>query len=98
MPRIVRAPSAQADAIEIWTYIAEDNAEAASRLLDRFNRVVRTISMQPNIGKAATELAPNLRVFPIGSYLIFYRPIKNGVEIVRLLHSARDITAEFFRE
>jgi plasmid stabilization system protein ParE len=30
--------------------------------------------------------------------LIFYRPTKDGIEIVRILHGARDIAAEFFRD
>lgn len=97
MARIIRAAAAEADAVEIWFHIAADNIEAADRLLDRLNGVIRAISLQPHLGKSIEELAPNLRFFPVGSYLIFYRPSSDGIEIVRLLHSARDITAEFFR-
>ncbi len=84
--------------MEIWAYIAQDDKQAADRLLGRFDRMFRTISTQPHLGKAVEELAPNLRFIPIGSYLVFYRPMEDGVEIVRLLHGAREITAEFFRE
>jgi toxin ParE1/3/4 len=84
--------------VEIWAYIAEDNPAAADGLLDRFDAMVRTLAVQPHLGKALAELAPDLRFMPIGAYLIFYRPIEDGVEIVRILHSARDVTAEFFRE
>jgi toxin ParE1/3/4 len=97
MARIVRAPAAESDALEIWSYIAEDNPEAADRLLHRIDQMVRAIAKQPELGKKVEELAPDLRLIPIGSYLIFYRPMQNGVQIVRLLHGARDITAEFFR-
>ena len=78
--------------------IAQDSIEAANRLLDRFDRLFRLISTQPRLGKAVEELAPRLRFVPLGSYLVFYQPVDNGVQIVRLLHGARDITAEFFRE
>ena len=98
MPRIIRAPAAKADAVEIWAYIAEDNPSAADRLLDRFDKIFRSLATQPHLGKAVDELHPGLRFFPMGSYLVFYRPLEDGVEIVRLLHGARDITAEFFRE
>jgi toxin ParE1/3/4 len=98
MPRIIRAPAAEADAAEIWAYIAEDDAQAADRLLDRLDRMLRIISTQPQLGKAVDELVPNLRFVPVGNYLIFYRPLEDGIEIVRMLHGARDITAEFFRE
>jgi toxin ParE1/3/4 len=43
-------------------------------------------------------LEPKLRFIPVGSYLVFYRSLPDGVEIARILHGARDITAEFFRE
>lgn len=31
------------------------------------------------------------RSFPVGNYIIFYRPTDRGSEIIRILHSARDI-------
>lgn len=98
MARIIRAPAAETDAVEIWAYIAQDNPAAATRLLARFDRLFHTLAAQPNSGKKVDELAPNLRLMPLGSYLIFYRPLPDGVEIARILHGARDISAEFFRE
>jgi len=50
------------------------------------------------MGRKVEELAPNLRSFPIGSYLIFYRPVEDGIELIRVLHGARDITPEYFAE
>jgi len=98
MKRVIRAPAAEADAVEIWSYIAEDNPSAADRLLERFDRTFHKLADQPHLGKSVEEIAPKLRLFPIGSYLVFYRSIEDGVEIVRLLYGARDITAEFFRD
>jgi len=98
MPRIVIAPAAKNDAVEIWAYIAEDNPAAADGLLDRFDDMFRTLTEQPHLGKTVPQLAPNLRFLPIGTYLVFYRPLEDGVEIARILHGARDVTAEFFRE
>jgi hypothetical protein len=36
-------------------------------------------------------LAPELRSFPVGRYVVFYRPQDDGIDVVRVLHSARDI-------
>ena len=47
------------------------------------------------MGRARPELAADLRSFPVGNYIIFYRPIEDGVEIVRVLSGARDIDALF---
>ncbi len=46
------------------------------------------------MGHARYELAPELRSFPVGRYVIFYLPLVDGVELVRVLHSARDIDAD----
>jgi toxin ParE1/3/4 len=98
MARIIRAPAAETDAVEIWAYIAADNPSAADRLLDRFDRIFQKLATQPLLGRAVEQIAPNLRFIPIGSYLVFYRVTEDGVEIARILHGARDITAEFFRD
>jgi toxin ParE1/3/4 len=50
------------------------------------------------MGRKVGELAPNLRSLPVGSYLIFYRPIDDGIQLIRVLHGARDITPEHFAE
>ncbi len=41
------------------------------------------------------ELAADLRSFPFGRYVIFYAPIEDGIDVVRVLHGARDIDAVF---
>lgn len=41
---------------------------------------------------------PALRSSPVGNYLIFYRPLPDGIEILRVLHGARDIAAILFDE
>ena len=46
-------------------------------------------------GRSRAELLPNLRSFAAGSYTIFYFPEEDGVEIFRVIHSARDITMMF---
>lgn len=35
------------------------------------------------------------RVENFGDYLIFYRPVDRGIEVVRVIHGARDIEALF---
>jgi toxin ParE1/3/4 len=47
------------------------------------------------MGRARDELAANVRSFPFGRYVIFYAPMQDGIDVVRVLHSARDIDAVF---
>ena len=47
------------------------------------------------MGRPRGELAPRLRSFPVGPYVLFYRPTPNGIEVARVLHGARDIPSLF---
>jgi toxin ParE1/3/4 len=47
------------------------------------------------MGRLYPELAADLRGFPADDYIIFYREVSEGIEIVRVLHGARDIQAVF---
>lgn len=49
------------------------------------------------MGRSRNELLDNLRSFPFERYLIFYFPIDDGVDIVRVLHNARDIDTVLVR-
>ena len=42
------------------------------------------------------ELMPGLRSFPYARYVVFFMPERDGIEIVRVVHSARDIVADDF--
>ncbi len=88
-PRLLRTARAEEDLVEIWGYIARDNPSAADRLLDVFDEKSRSLAHNPKIGKARDDVAAGLRHFPVGRYLILYRDIGDGVEIVRYVHGMR---------
>ena len=81
--------------VEIWAYIAADSVRAADRINAAFYERFETLAEHPMMGRSRSELALNLRSFPAGSYAIFYRSIEGGVEILRVIHQARDITSMF---
>lgn len=95
MTRVLFAPAAEADLEMIHDYIAADNAAAAAALVTRLKDLAARLADAPGMGRACPELLPNLRSFPLGSYLLFYRRTDNGIEVVRVLHGARDIFALF---
>jgi toxin ParE1/3/4 len=96
MPNIVKRPLAEKDLNDIWDYIAEDNLDQANEFLRSLNRKIVLLAETPMMGRARDELALALRSFPVGRYIIFYRPIQDGVEVVRVLHGAQDISAQHF--
>jgi toxin ParE1/3/4 len=90
---ILKRPRALIDLAEIWAYFAEDsivNADAFAALIDK---KLRLLAKQPGMGRARPELGHGLRSFVVGRYVVFYQPSSKGIEIVRVLHGARDIDA-----
>jgi toxin ParE1/3/4 len=95
MVRITRRPLAAADILDIWGHIAEDSIEQADQWFDKLDEKFGLIATQPLMGRARDELAAELRSFPFGRYVTFYAPIEDGIDVVRVIHSARDIDAVF---
>jgi len=52
---------------------------------------IRNLARHPLIGRARPELLTDLRSLPFGRYVIFYLPRKRGIEVVPVLHGARDL-------
>ncbi|MEI9898022.1 MAG: type II toxin-antitoxin system RelE/ParE family toxin [Chthoniobacter sp.] len=98
MPRIERSRASISDYEEIWRYIARDNPVAADRMITTLERQLSMLAAMPGAGRKEPKLAVDLRSFPVGNYLIFYRPLEDGLAVVRVLHGARDITSEYFEE
>ena len=97
MPRIVRTPEADRDLWEIVLYIAAEHEQAAYRLIDTIDEKLDMLAQFPHAGVERPELLKDLRSFPVGRYLIFYRPIEDGIEVLRVLHGARDLRRLFRR-
>lgn len=91
MPSVVVRPRAFVDLADIWAFIAEDSVKHADRFAALIDSQFCAIARQPHMGRNRPELATDLRSFPVGRYIIFYVPSPKGVEIVRVLHGARDI-------
>ena len=95
MAKIERSEQAELDLIDIWTYIARDSLTAADNLIDQIETVCQLLAKSPLLGRARAELAPGLRSFSVGDYLIFYCPTKSGIVIVRVLSGYRNLDALF---
>ena len=95
MPWVVIRPKALEDLAGIWAYIADDSPRQADAFAAGIDREIRDLARRPLIGRARPELLTDLRSLPFGRYVIFYLPRKRGIEVVRVLHGARDLKPLF---
>ncbi len=97
--RILVRPAATADSEEHEAYISGDNLDAALLFQDAVRETYEALARMPNSGspryRPVTKLS-DVRYFPVRGFprfLVFYRPVVDGIEIGRVLHGARDIAA-----
>lgn len=102
---IAQRPRARLDLIEQFTYFAErEGVTLAERYLAAVDATFVHLAEHPrsgvayNSGVAALE---GVRRFPVRgfeNYLIFYSLQKRSIDVIRVLHGARDIDNLFARE
>src|SRR5262245_50912947 len=101
MPRIVRRPEALNDLEEIQFAIGQNSMMAPERFSVAAERAFELLASMPELGgrfESDHPILSKLRVWPIRrfrKYLILYRPLSDGIEVVRVVHGARDIEALF---
>jgi toxin ParE1/3/4 len=91
VPQLRISPRASSDLIEIWSYIADDSVANSDAFIDKIYEAMQLLAGKPGSGRRREELAPGMQSFPFGRYIIFYRVIAGTIDIVRVLHGARDI-------
>lgn len=85
------SPRANADLEEIWLTVALDNQPAADRLLRGIGTKLELLAVFPEMGARRPDIAPSARLLVEGSYLVLYEIGPEGVEVVRVIHGARDL-------
>jgi toxin ParE1/3/4 len=99
--RVIRRPAVNRDLIDCFVHIGEDNEESAMRFLRSAEETFHELARMPGMGVAVSfSDLQNLslrrwRIRGFENFLIFYRPIDNGIEVIRVLHGAREIERIF---
>ncbi|AFZ22305.1 type II toxin-antitoxin system RelE/ParE family toxin [Allocoleopsis franciscana] len=95
MSRYLISPSASRDLNAIADYFLTRNVDAGERLFHEFTKKCQYIAQFPNLGKSYSYLRPSLRGLPLDGYIIFYRVVEDGVEIVRVVSGRQDLESLF---
>lgn len=95
MARVQFTEEAAADLREIWNYLDDQNPDAADRLVGQLDEQCILLAEYPKIGRMRPDIASGLRYFPVKKYLILYRELPDGIEVVRVIHGSRNLQALF---
>jgi toxin ParE1/3/4 len=101
---VTKRRQAERDLEECFVYIAEENIDAGVHFLVAAEESCEFLAKMPMIGsprELRSKRLRNLRVWPVKGfedYLIFYRPMDDGIEVLRVLHGRRDIEGIFSDE
>ena len=95
-------PRARRDLLEQYAYFGEHSSlETADRFLAAVENTCLLLATQPDSGTLYQSPVPRLaglRRFPVSGfrrYSIFYFARRAGIEVLRVLHGARDIESVF---
>ncbi len=94
MARLHFVENAQADLAQIAAFIeTEGGRKSAGRIIASIRRTCSHLRDMPQAGRARPELAPDLRsiVSVDYGYVVIYRLRPGIVEIIAVVHGARDI-------
>jgi toxin ParE1/3/4 len=92
MSKLVFAPLAEQDLDDILAYIARDKPGAAVSWVGKIREKCEFLAANPDIGERRPEFRTGeFRSSLVGSYVIFYRAIADGIEIARVVRGERDI-------
>ena len=92
MSRFNLSRQSVADLLEIWEFIADDNLDAADRLLDKFYAAFTSLAEMPTMGHIRVDLTSHDVLFwPIDSYLVIYKANSDPLQIIAVLHGKRNI-------
>jgi toxin ParE1/3/4 len=95
MSRYIISQPAIRDLESISSYFADVNIEAGEKFLEGFSKRCKQLVSFPNIGRSYDSLQLELRGLPLEGYIILYRAINDGVEIVRVVNGRQDLRLLF---
>ena len=97
MGQILFLPEAREDLRGIWRYLANAAGSiiSAERVVDQIHAACRRYASQPELGERRPDLATDVRCFAVGSFVVYYEPLSDGIRVVQVIHGARDVAVLF---
>jgi toxin ParE1/3/4 len=93
MNRVLFRPEAEEDLLTIAVYVADFNANAAISLVQRLRKRCAVLKERAFLGRLRPELGDGIRCLVEKPYVLLYRVAEDVIEIVAVVHGARDLPA-----
>lgn len=96
-PVVLKRPAARIDLAAHYAHIGERSLDAAERFRHQAEATFQALARSPGTGAAYSAGDPRLaglrcsRIKRFRNHLVFYLPIEGGIEVIRVIHAARDI-------
>lgn len=97
MSRVERTDRSVTDIVSHALVIARRQPEAARRFVAAVEDAIRKLADMPGMGAIRGSPDPDLaglRQWPVKgfrNFLVIYRPLRDGIVVVRVMHGAQDI-------
>jgi toxin ParE1/3/4 len=92
MAKVHYSPPAAKDLCDNAEYIARDKPDAAYRWVEAIEETCERLALNPEMGERRNiRNLGQCRSFTCGKYVIFFRGLAEGVEIVRVVRGDRDV-------
>lgn len=78
--------------LEIWEWIASDSSSIADRVYESIEKRCNSLRNHPKLGRPRPEIGEGARSLVIERWLVFYRVVEDGAQVVRIVDGARDLS------
>ena len=95
MSRYLLAPEAWEDLDELQRYLLSERPEAVGHVMAGLRRGMEFVAEDPRVGRQRRFGDRLLRVWVVWSWVIIYDDSREPVEVVRIIHGARDFEQIF---
>lgn len=95
----IYVPSAREDLHAIWSYIKNQSKsiDVADRVIAAIHERVSFYARNAEIGVPRYELGSGVRCLEAAGFIAFYLTIPTGIEVIQVIHGARDLPRHFRR-
>lgn len=90
MNHFILSPSAGTDIEGIFDFISKDDPDAAVQWAIALQAKFSFLTTHPQVGRPFSSLGPGIRAIPFGRYLLFFKFEHDALQVLRVIHSARD--------